>query len=429
MRALDTLVPRDFRQGLRGPLRRFYLCVVLNAVGNGLTLSFFVVYLHNVRHFSTGFATLLLSASAVAGLVASPLWGTLTDRWGPVRIILLSYATSAIALVGWAFAHTRPQAVAAALGLAFFSAAGWGPASTMLSRMVDESQRQRAFGFNFMLLNLGIGFGGLISASIVDLHHPITFTILYSVNAAVTLVSAALLLRLWRYGQAIPREERERHAEAGWRTVLHDRRLVRYVIAAIVLITGGYGSQEAGYSLFVVNKVHLTVHLIGVIFFFNTSTIVVAQLFTLSLIQGRSRTRVLAVVGVLWALFWVSLDLALHLPALWAFVVLAISMSVFAFGETMLSPVGPALVNQIAPEHLRGRYNAAAGLSWGLSGTVAPLLVALYFGHHLGTWWPLSTAATALLGSALMLSLRRHLSPAEDGRAGSALEDEGAIGT
>jgi MFS family permease len=91
-------------------------------------------------------------------------------------------------------------------------------------------------------------------------------------------------------------------------------------------------------------------------------------------------------------------------------------MIVFALGETMLSPVGPALVNEIAPEHLRGRYNAAAGLAWGVSGTLAPAITALYFNDHLGGWWPLGTGITALVGGGLMLSLRRHLSASEDGR-------------
>jgi len=45
----------------------------------------------------------------------------------------------------------------------------------------------------------------------------------------------------------------------------------------------------------------------------------------------------------------------------------------------MLQPVGSALVNDIAPEHLRGRYNAAAGLSWGVSARWRPPSTALYF--------------------------------------------------
>jgi len=63
-------------------------------------------------------------------------------------------------------------------------------------------------------------------------------------------------------------------------------------------------------------------------------------------------------------------------------------MVIFALGETMLSPWGPALVNEIAPEHLRGRYNAAAGLAWGVSGTLAPAITALYFNDHLGDCGP-----------------------------------------
>ncbi len=95
---------------------------------------------------------------------------------------------------------------------------------------------------------------------------------------------------------------------------------------------------------------------------------------------------------------------------------LCLAMVVFAIGETMLQPVGSALVNDIAPEHLRGRYNAAAGISWGISGTLAPAITALYYGLHVGNWWPIGTGITALVGGAMMLNLRRHISASADGR-------------
>jgi MFS family permease len=106
-----------------------------------------------------------------------------------------------------------------------------------------------------------------------------------------------------------------------------------------------------------------------------------------------------------------------------AVVSLCVAMVVFALGETMLSPVGPALVNEIAPEHLRGRYNAAAGLSWGVSGTLAPAITAFYFNDHLGGWWPLGTGITALVGGALMLRLRKLLTASEDGREPDVAHD------
>jgi MFS family permease len=416
MQLFSTLVPEEFRVAVTRPLKRFYLCTTLSCVGTGLTLSLFVVYLHDVRHFSITFATLLLAGTAIAGLVTSPLTGTLVDRFGPVAVIVPTFLFQAGSLVLWAFARRAPEVVTAAFLLTIFSGGAWGPGTTLMSRLVPEAHRQRAFGINFMLVNLGIGLGGLISATIVDLHHPFSFSVLYLLNAGVCVGIAGLYLTLWPYGRAIE-EVREDPAtrDEGWREVLKDRRLLYFVSASLVMLIGGYGSQEAGFSLFVVNNLHLSVHVIGVIFFFNTSTIVGAQLFILNRIHGRSRTRVMALAGVLWFVFWLILYFSLHLPAVVAVMALCVAMAIFAVGETMMSPIGPALINEIAPEHLRGRYNAASGLTWGLAGTLCPAITAFFFSVHLGDIWPLCVGGASLGGSFLMLGLRRRLSAREDG--------------
>jgi MFS family permease len=413
---LDTLVPQDFRVVVTRPLKRFYLCTTLSCVGFGLTLSLFVIYLHDVRHFSILFATLLLAVAAVASLATGPIAGTLVDRFGPVAVIVTASLVQAGALVLWAFARQTPQVVCAALLLAIFGGAGWGPGSTLMSRLVPDQHRQRAFGINFMLVNLGIGLGGLISATIVDLHHPFSFAVLYLLNAGINVAIAGLYVTLWHYGRA----EKAGHEDPatrdeGWREVLKDRRLVYFVLASLVMMIGGYGSQEAGFSLFVVNNLHLSVHVIGVIFFFNTSTIVGTQLFILNRIQGRSRTRVMAVAGLLWTCFWIILYASLHLPAVIAVISLCAAMAIFAVGETMMSPIGPALVNELAPEHLRGRYNAASGMTYGLAGTLAPAITAFFFSENWGNYWPLFIGAASLCGSFLMLRLRRQLNAREDG--------------
>lgn len=416
MNLFESLVPSQFRSVIDPTLRRFYWSTFIACVGMGLTLSLYVVYLHNVRGFSTSFSMLLLGTAAIAGLATGPFWGTLTDRLGPLRVAMSAYVFDAVALVILAFAHTRAQIIVAAILISIFGNAAWGPSSTMLSRLVPEQHRQRAFGVNFMLVNLGIGLGGLISASIVDLRHPFSFTVLYLINAGVTLLAAAMFWTLRAYGSAVGAHHHDAvTVTEGWRVVLRDRRLVQFVLASLVLMIGGYGSQEAGFSVFVVNNLKLPVHVIGIIFFFNTSTIVFAQLWVLNRIEGRSRTKVMAVTGGLWCVFWVILDASLAMPAVVAVFSICIAMVVFAVGETMLSPIGPALVNDIAPEHLRGRYNAAQGLTWGLSGSLAPFITALYFDNGLGNWWPLSTGLTALVGGLLMLNLRRHLNDVEDG--------------
>lgn len=419
MNPFESLIPLDFRRAIDAPLRRFFIGIFVSCFAIGLTLALYVVYLHNVLGFSIGFSTLLLAGAAVVGLVTTPAWGTLTDHVGPVKVLLLTGAMNAGALVYWASVHSATSAVVGALLLAVLGGAGWGPGSTLLVRLVAPEHRQRAYGFNFMLVNLGIGCGGLVSASIVDLHHPLTFRWLYLANAAVSLAAGLVFATLWTYGFV------DRHATAsgstapdgGWREVLADRRLVLFVSSSLALMLGGYSSVDAGLSLFVVNDLHMSVHVIGVILFANTATIVLAQLFVLNLVASRSRTRVLAVVAVLWCSFWLVLALAESMSRSIAVVAISMAMVVFAVGETMLSPVGPAIVNDLAPEHLRGRYNAMLGLQWSISGTLAPAISAAFFDEGLSQWWPLCVGAIALLGGALMLNLRRHLSPSQDGRS------------
>jgi hypothetical protein len=87
----------------------------LSALGSGLTLAFFVVYLHQARGLSVGLAGLALACIAGAGLAANPFGGWLSDRAGPrdalaVGLILVAAGSFAVAL-----ARAPWQAFAAAV--------------------------------------------------------------------------------------------------------------------------------------------------------------------------------------------------------------------------------------------------------------------------------------------------------------------------
>src|ERR1700731_4076907 len=90
MNLLESLIPADFRRSISPVLRRYFLGIFVNFFAIGLTLALYVIYLHNVHGFSTSFATLLLAASAVAGLAAIPLWGPMTDLLVPSKSSLSS---------------------------------------------------------------------------------------------------------------------------------------------------------------------------------------------------------------------------------------------------------------------------------------------------------------------------------------------------
>ncbi|HEY5185831.1 MAG TPA: MFS transporter [Actinomycetes bacterium] len=394
--------------------RRLLTGTALSALGNGLVLPFLVVYLHDVRGMSTSVAGLVIAWQAVIGFAIAPLAGALIDQVGPRRVVVVSPLVMAGGAAGYALVQVPWQAFTTATVLAVGGAAMWPGVSTLMARIVPEEQRQRAFGLQFMLLNLGIGLGGLISGLAVDTSRPITFERLYLVDGLTFLLYGLIVSTLRDVGGPLPATKE--HEQGGYRDVLRDRAMLRLSAVALVLLASGYGALELGYPAFVTQVLHVAPRVIAFGFVANTLAIVLGQMFAIRLIQGRSRSRVLATVGVLWAVSWGVLGLAVPISTQVVVVTLVlVAPVVFALGETIFQPVMPALVNELAPAHLRGRYNAMSSLVWNVAGVVGPAIAGLLLGAHLGGLWIAVVAGGCLVAGAAALRLRRALTPAQDG--------------
>ena len=122
--------------------------------------------------------------------------------------------------------------------------------------------------------------------------------------------------------------------------------------------------------------------------------------------------RALALMPLLWAVAWLIVELAgWRLEAGAAAVAIAVAAVFLGVGECFHGPAHQALVADIGPPHLRGRYFAVHSLSWGLGGTAGPALGGAILGAQPFALWPL--AATACVGAAAgAVSLERFV-PAE----------------
>lgn len=406
-----------FRAALRGPLGLFYAVTMIISLGYGLIFVFNVVYIHDIRHHTVLFATSLLALNAVLGLLAAPLTGTLTDRFGPVPVLAGTIVGESIGILTFALSSSAWALTCSMAVIAIFGGGLFGPGSALLARLSGEEHRQRAFAVNFLLLNLGLGLGGLVAALVVNIHQPRTFTVLFVGTVVLELCALVPIFILRHHGGPPPPEElTAKEREEGWGTVVADRRLRYFVLSAIVMLSCGYGSLDAGLSPFVVDHIHLSVKVVAVTLIFNTATIVGGQLLALRLLEAKSRTRILGLVGATWAVAWLIVATTVHLNKAVAVVVLCLAMSIFAVGETFWSPVGPTLVNDLAPEHLRGRYNASMSLTWGMANAIGPIIAGLFLGSRYVTWWPVAVGMGALLGGVLLVGLRGRLTAAEDGR-------------
>jgi MFS family permease len=398
-------------------VRRVLLGNALSAIGSGLTMPLLIVYLGQVRDLGTTTAGLVVASMAVVQLALLPMVGALVDRFGPRPVLMAGLVVEAtgVALL------TTVTSVALAFAVAAVVAAGgafvWSPQSALLGRLTDPVQRQRVFGIQFMLLNLGIGIGGIVAAVVVDVTQPQTFATLYLFDALTYLFYLAVLLTLRGIGVGpAPRGEDEPDG-GGYREVLSDRRMLRIMGLGLVLLTCGYGSLEVGLPTVITVVNGLDVSWVAVAFAVNTFSIVALQMVVLRLIQGRSRSRLIAVVAVLWAVSWLLLGLTSLVPTVVAVIGVCLSTLVFAVGETLWAPIVPSLVNDLAPDRLRGRYNSMQSLVWGVSGALGPALTGLLLGAGLVAGWVVLVVGGCLVAAWLSLRLRSHLTPTLDGTA------------
>ena len=214
----------------------------------------------------------------------------------------------------------------------------------------------------------------------------------------------------------------------GYRQVLHDRAFIRFFIFGLSLTTFGYAQIEVGFTAFATQVAEVSPKVIGWAFAAYTLVIVVAQLLVVRWLDGRSRTRALAVVGLVFATSWIVLAGA-GLAGQHGMVVLAVtgvvvSLTIFGTGETLLSPVMPTITNALAPDELRGRYNAVGSMVWGVSGIIGPVAAGPLIGGGHATAWVLLIIAGCLVACVLALDLRRRLTPEQDGRAPAAIPDQ-----
>src|SRR5438309_6634280 len=114
-----------WRTGLSRPVLLLQAGNALNYAGYGIVLPFEIIYLHQIRGFSSATAGLVLAATMATAAIVTPPTGALTDRYSAKAIVVAGSLASALGYVGFAFVERPWQAFACAIaGGAGFGAAG-----------------------------------------------------------------------------------------------------------------------------------------------------------------------------------------------------------------------------------------------------------------------------------------------------------------
>lgn len=398
---------KEFTVLLNPQSRKIIFGISLNAIGGGMTLSLLLVYLHDMRGFTNTFGGLLLAYGSLVSIIASTPMGALVDRIGPKKVMIGGLLLNSAAAFSLSQVQTHFQAVIVITGLNIAGQAIWPSQSVILTRVTPERDRPKIFGFNFMLLNLGLGLGGLLSSLIIQRGDLLSFQIMYWVDACTFLLYLLIVLSLRgeHVNKYIPKEYEPK--TGSYKDLFEIKPLMFLGIAGIILFTFGYGTIQAGIPVFATQFLGLSPKWLGIIFGVNTLSIVIFQPLVMRVIEKYSKYAALIAVGLVWALSWVFVGITPYLPLFASGIALSLSQFIFAIGEMIQAPTIPTLANELAPEHIRGRANAWMSLQWSVSGVLGPAITGLMLGADLATAWVIAMFIGCFLSIPLFLAMKR----------------------
>ncbi|MEU6182043.1 MFS transporter [Streptomyces coeruleorubidus] len=355
-------------------MRRIHLGNALSAFGLGFTVPYLYVYVAQVRGLGAMTAGLVLAVFAVAALVVLPFAGRAIVRRGPLPVLLAALVTAALGALSLGVASSAAAVLVSASLLGAGQAVMQPALATMIVDCSSAETRSRAFAMQFFLQNLGLGVGGLIGGHLVDTSSAASFTLLFAIEAAMFLLLVVVMATV-RMPHA-PRIEGAPVASGrgSWKQLLGNRAMVQLCVLGFVLFFACYGQFESGLSAYGVEAAGISTSALGTALAANTLVIVVAQFAVLRFVERRRRSRVIAAVGLIWAVAWAVAGYAGlgHGSQEMATAAFVSTYALFGLGEAMLSPTVAPLVADLAPEGMAGQYNSAFALVKQLALAVGP---------------------------------------------------------
>ena len=395
LRSLDPRLPRAVWILQGGGLA--------NSFGNGVVLPFLIIYLHNVRGISLGLAGLIAATNSAAAFGSGFLAGSLSDRIGPRAVLMSALGVMTVAIALFPLIREAWHAFALNALLGTGSGAFWPSQSSLLTGLTAPERRHGAFSLQRVTMNLGVALGGLTGGLVASTAHPRTFTILFLADAATFLAYVGVLTRL-------PSPERQPEERAGtYADVLRDRPFIGYTLLNATFMAAAMAVFVELLPPFAKNHAGVTETGVGILWFVDSTVVVVAQLPVTKLAEGRRRMLGFALMGVIWAGAMLVIGAAgWWLEAGAATAVMALATILFGLGECLHGTIHGPLSADLAPPALVGRYMAFASQSWQIGWIVGPAIGGFVLQHAPLALWP-AAAAVNLLGAGWSLALERRL--------------------
>ncbi|WP_241759623.1 MDR family MFS transporter [Pyxidicoccus parkwayensis] len=354
---------------LAGGLPRTYWVLWTGTLVNRLgsfVVPFLALYLTRERGYSVAEAGLVVSLHGAGTVVAGPLGGTLADRIGRRLTLAGGLWLGACGMLFLGFAREPFWIAVAAFTLGILGELYRPAVSAAVADVVPPLDRARAYSLLYWVINLGFA----IALPLAGLMTRFGYLTLFVADAITTFVYGCCIWFLlpetrptFAAGDA---GSAPRHALGSLLAPFRDPVFLAFglPIFAVALI---FFQGQVALPLDLGTK-GLTPAEFGTVLSVNGVLIVVVQPFIGRWVGRMRRAHALALAGVL-----TGIGFGLHTLSS-SMSLAALAVVVWTLGEIAQAPVAPTVVADLAPPELRGSYQGAYHMLWGLAACAAPAI-------------------------------------------------------
>lgn len=372
-------------------LPRLLVAAFVEWIGTGLFIAASAIYFVQVVGLPESSVGLGMLVSGVVAMLAVVPLGTLADRWGARRTLVVVSLWRGAAVAGYLVVDGWWSFLAVTTAVVIGEQAAHPLTQALVGERTTPDLRARVMAAHRTALNVGISVGGLLAAIPLTVGTSAAFRWTFGCVAAI-FVTTGLLVKLLPDVTVTTRPAVRRF------DALRDRRLLALTaydgVASLWL-----PMLNIAFPLWLTGHTNAPPALVGVLYAVNTTACVLLQLpMSRFATTPRQALNSYSVSGVLLALSCVGFALAPALHGTPTMVLLAGAILLLTFGELCQVNGAWTLSYALAPPDRRAEYLAAFSLGRTASGKLyGPVLMT-------GVVLALGTSGWFLLGALLAIT-------------------------
>jgi MFS family permease len=392
------------------------LGTLISSAGSFLVWPFLTLYLRQNMGISMTTIGLIFTLTSPLNFFSQVFGGSLADRLGRKIMMAVGLFASGWIMLGFGLVDSLTSLIFLLVLNGIFGPLFRPASDAMVADIIEPRQRGQAYGLLRVVMNVGAAIGPSVGGLVATRSYFVLFLCGALANLLYFLIVIAFIKET--KPQSTTLGETTEQAREGWDVILRDIPFLAFCLINMLTCIV-YSQMNTTFPVYLKESFDIGEARYGRLMTLNAMMVVLLQ-FPITRITDhyrRSQMQIMALGAFLYALGFGAKGFVGTLP------LFAFSVAIWTLGEMVIAPVSTALVADMAPEAMRGRYMGILGLTWGIGYGLGPTLGGTVMDNLGGRYIWYTSLILGSMAAAAFLLLGQFMSSPADAREGAGLAE------